>query len=101
MVNAWDDNKSGSPASDVKDAQGTNIIDPETLKIIRNLRSKATIEGFHRDYYINKMLADFVIEKHTNNLSGMDVVQMYGQDWCIKHGIIGYEYICKLQLKGI
>ncbi len=39
----------------MKDEQGTNIINPETMKIIRNLQQKGSTEKQDRDYYINLM----------------------------------------------
>ncbi len=39
----------------MKDDQGTNIINPETIKIIRNLRQKGVIEKQDREYYITHM----------------------------------------------
>ena len=75
----------------MKDSQGTNIINPETMKIIRNLRQKALHENKGRDYYVNLMVNSLKL-KHPGR-TNMTLTEDYGQQWCIEHGIIGYEYI--------
>jgi len=77
----------------MKNAQGTNIINPETIKIIRNLRQKGFIEKQDREYYINQMLADIMLEAHSKRLSKMGAIEEFGQNWCLKNGIVGYDYI--------
>ncbi len=69
----------------MKDQQGTNIVNPETIKIIRNLRGKALDEGKDRDYYLNLM-----IEKYSNP---MVIFENHAMEFCIENQIIGYEFI--------
>lgn len=76
----------------MKDSQGTNIINPETMKIIRNLHQKANHEGKDREFYINQFLTDNILKMQ--GITKMEALERYGQAWCIKQGILGYEYIC-------
>lgn len=76
----------------MKDAQGTNIINPETMKIVRNLRQKGVLEKQDREYYINLMIESLSL-KYGNGKSLMTLIEDHGQEWCINHGIIGYDYI--------
>jgi len=69
----------------MKDQQGTHIVNPETMKIIRNLRGKAVHEGRDRDYYL-----DLMVKKYSNP---MLIAENHATEFCIDHGIIGYEYI--------
>ena len=77
----------------MKDSQGTHIINPETLKIIRNLRGKATSEGKPRDFYLNQ-----ITKKHSN---AMLILENHAQQWCIDNGIFGYEYIVNVSLAHV
>ena len=43
----------------MKDEQGTHVINPETIRIIRNLRAKATHEGKDRDFYLNQIIKKY------------------------------------------
>ena len=82
----------------MKDQQGTHIINPETMFIIRNLRQKALSEGKDREHYINCFLADHALKMQIERLSSMAAFEEYGQKWCIEQGIIGYDYICNVNL---
>jgi len=82
----------------MKDEQGTKIINPETVRIIRNLRQKAVFEKLDREHYINQMLTDLVLKTHTQKLSPMSLIEEDGQWWCLVNGIIGYEYICSVSV---
>ncbi len=79
----------------MKDEQGTNIINPETMKIIRNLREKGVLEKQDREYYVNLMVESLSL-KHGNGKSTMSLIEDHGQEWCMNHGIIGYDYIVNL-----
>jgi hypothetical protein len=80
----------------MKDDQGTNIINPETIKIIRNLRGKALMEEKTRDHYLDMMVR--YLRKYHNGNSDMELIENYGQKWCFDRGIIGYEYITNITL---
>jgi len=82
----------------LKDEQGYNVINEETIKIIRNLRQKAVFEKLDREHYINQMLTDLVLKIHTQKLSPMSLIEKYGQEWCLVNGIIGYDYICSVSV---
>jgi len=82
----------------MKDSQGTYIVNPETIKIIRNLRSKAVHEDKDREYYINKFLIDNALRIQTKGITKMEAFERYAQDWCLDHGIIGYDYITNASL---
>ncbi|MFB3101305.1 MAG: hypothetical protein ACE1ZM_07670 [Gammaproteobacteria bacterium] len=77
----------------MKDKQGTNIINPETIKIIRNLRGKALSEGKDRDFYLNQ-----IIKKYSQP---MRILESHAQEWCIENGIIGYEFIANLSIPNV
>jgi len=79
-----------------KDAQGTNIINPETFKIIRNLRQKALLESLPKEYYINQFLIDNTLNIHIERISPTRAFEKYAQEWCISQRIIGYDYIWNL-----
>ncbi len=79
----------------MKDEQGTNIINPETMKIIRNLREKGVMEKQNRDYYIN-IMTECLRLKFGESKSMMTLIEDHGQEWCINHGIIGYDYIANV-----
>ena len=83
----------------MKDEQGTNIINPETMKIIRNLREKAKYEGKDREFYINSFRTDYALTLQTEILTAMAALERYGQEWCIKNGIIGFDYITSVNVK--
>ncbi|MFQ5709431.1 MAG: hypothetical protein ACE5HO_18390 [bacterium] len=76
----------------MQDEQGLNIINPETIKIIRNLRQKGFVEKQNREYYINLMI-ECLTMKYGNEKTPMTLIENHGQEWCINHGIIGYDYI--------
>jgi len=82
----------------MKDEQGCNVINEETIRIIRNLRQKALFEELDKDYYINQMLADLALKTHIEKLTLMASLEKYGQEWCLRKGIIGYEYICSVSV---
>ena len=84
----------------MKDKQGTNIINPETIKIIRNLRQKGVIEKQDREYYINHM-TECLRMKYGNGKSLMTLIEDHGQEWSINHGIIGYEYIVNVSFANV
>ena len=84
----------------MKDEQGTNIVNPETMKIIRNLRGKATHEGKDKDFYVNSFLADNVIRMQTEGLSAMAAMEKYGQKWCLERGIVGYGNIASVIVRS-
>ncbi len=84
----------------MKDDQGTNIINPETIKIIRNLRQKGILEKQDREYYINHM-TECLRMKYGNGKSLMTLIEDHGQEWCINHGIIGYEYIVNVSFANV
>lgn len=84
----------------MKDEQGTNIINPETIKIIRNLRQKGILEKQDREYYINHM-TECLRMKYGNGKSLMTLIEDHGQEWCINHGIIGYEYIVNVSFANV
>jgi len=77
----------------MKDAQGTHIINPETIKIIRNLRAKALSEGKDKEFYLNQ-----VIEKYS---VPMRILESHAQEWCIENGIFGYEYIANVSFTNV
>jgi hypothetical protein len=83
----------------MKDEQGTVIPNPETIKVINNLRGKARFEGKDRNYYLDLMVKCLRI-KHKGG-SDMGLVDDYGQQWCIQNGIIGYDYIVSISVKNI
>lgn len=60
-------------------------INPETMKIIRNLRGKAVHEGRDRECYINQIIAKYS--------SPMTIMENHATEWCIENRIIGYDYI--------
>ena len=77
----------------MKDEQGASIINPETIKIIRNLREKANHEQKSRDFYIDRFIVDTVIKMSGEKLTAMAAMEKYGQQWCLENGIIGFDYI--------
>lgn len=77
----------------MKDSQGTNIINPETILIIRNLRQKAIHEGKGREFYINAFLTDYALIMHSKKLTPMATLEEHGQQWCLDNNIVGYEFI--------
>lgn len=81
----------------MKDAQGTNIINPETIKIIRNLRAKGVMEKRDREYYVNFM-TECLKMKYGDTKSLMSLIEDHAQEWCIEHGIIGYDYIANVNV---
>ena len=85
----------------MKDSQGAHIVNPETTKIIRNLRGKAIHEGKNRDFYLNSFLADYALTTHDQGLSSMAAFELYGQKWCLDNGIIGYEYITNVSFANV
>jgi len=76
----------------MKDDQGNAIVNPETIKIIRNLRQKGSLEKQDRDYYINLMLECLRL-RFGDKKTPMALIEEHGQEWCMTHGIIGYDYI--------
>jgi len=60
-------------------------INPETMKIIRNLRAKAIYDGLEKEHYLNQILNKFSFP--------MTIMENHAQKWCIENGIYGYEYI--------
>jgi len=74
----------------MKDAQGANIVNPETMKIIRNLRQKAIHENRDREYYINQILDYY---------TPMQIFEEHAQGWCLKNNIVGYDYIVNAGVK--
>ena len=82
----------------MKDSQGTHIINPETIKIIRNLRGKAVHEGLTREHYIERFREKYSLVKQNEGISWMALAEEYLQEWCMKNGIIGYDYIASLSL---
>ena len=85
----------------LKDSQGTNILNPETTKIIRNLRGKAVHEDKDREFYINKFLTDNALNIQTEGITKMEAFERYAQKWCIAQGIIGYEYIVNVSFANV
>ena len=76
----------------MKDEQGIVITNPETMKIIRNLRGKAVHEGKKREHYIEMMIKSLQV-KYPYEPFDMELIEDHGQEWCLYHGIIGYDYI--------
>ena len=73
----------------MKDKQGCHIVNEETINIIRNLRQKAIHEKRPREYYVNLILESW---------TPMRIIEEHAQEWCIEHGIIGYDYITRTRL---
>jgi len=74
----------------MKNAQGTHILNPETMKIIRNIRQKAIYENKEREYYINQILAHY---------TPMKILEDHAQGWCLENNIVGYDYIVNVGVK--
>ena len=85
----------------MKDPQGTNVINPETMLIIRNLRQKAIHEDKGRDFYVDSFLTDYTLIMHAEGLTPMAAFELYGQEWCIKNNIIGYDYIANVSFANV
>ena len=78
----------------MKDSQGTNIINPETIKIIRNLRAKATHEGKgNRDYYLDQIIKNYS--------EPMRILEIHAREWCMANGINSYDYIANVSFANV
>ncbi|RME02195.1 MAG: hypothetical protein D6814_00040 [Calditrichaeota bacterium] len=88
--------------------------DPETLKLIRNLKQMGRLNQAMDDL-LKRHLADWFVSKNLlsfeevlqrareKNLVGFathDIFDQHLQEWCIEHGIIGTDYIADLSIKA-
>lgn len=75
----------------MKNEQDVHEINPATMIIITNLRQKAYLEKLDSEYYIN-LMTECLHLKYGFKKSLMALIEGYGQEWCIFHGIFGNEW---------